>query len=214
MKKKSVFLVLFFSLTSIFSFAQSFNGGLIGGATFAQIDGEKLAGYHKLGLTGGAYVNIPVAEHFVLQTELKYTQMGAKSTIKEAEIQNKDLNIRLHYVEFPIMMRYDFGYFIVNGKKADFINLEAGLSLDFLMKSVEEINGAVEETAQFWKFFSITANAGIHFILTDHIGIGARMIYSITPIRTNTISSIWNHGHSTNKVIQLTLTYNINSPLR
>ena len=39
------------------------------------------------------------------------------------------------------------------------------------------------------------------------------MMYSIIPMQTNP-SPQWLFNHSYNKVIQFTLTYNINSPLR
>ena len=39
------------------------------------------------------------------------------------------------------------------------------------------------------------------------------MMYSLTPMQTNPTPQYW-LDHSYNKVIQFTLTYNINSPLR
>jgi len=192
------------------SFAQSFNAGLIAGATFCQVDGDKYAGYHKIGFTAGAYANLPVSEHFAAQMELKYTQMGAHSSAEEWQ-SGDSYNLVLHYAEIPLMIQYDFGHFTVYGKSLDFIKLEAGLSLDFLMK----YHGELDDITQDWKlnFFSVSGNFGLHFNITDHLGLGARMMYSITPMQTNPTPQ-WFFNHSYNKVIQVTLTYNLYSPLR
>ena len=213
MKKTVFFFFFFFMLLSgaKVAVAQSFNGGLIAGATFCQVDGDKYFGYNKLGFTAGGYVNLPIANHFALQMELKYTQMGAKSSIKEAELPTYgQYKLVLHYAEIPLMLRYDFGHFTVYGKSLDFLSLEAGFSLDFLLKYYGEMG-----SQQFWKFnfFSVSGNFGLHFALSDHWGLGARMMYSITPMQTNPTPQ-WFFDHSYNKVIQAVVTYNINSPVR
>ena len=212
--KKTVFSFLFFFMLlsgAKVAVAQSFNGGLIAGATFCQVDGDKYFGYNKLGFTAGGYVNLPIANHFALQMELKYTQMGAKSSIKEAELPTYgQYKLVLHYAEIPLMLQYDFGHFTVYGKSLDFLSLEAGFSLDFLLKYYGEMG-----SQQFWKFnfFSVSGNFGLHFALSDHWGLGARMMYSITPMQTNPTPQ-WVFNHAYNKVIQATVTYNINSPVR
>jgi len=211
--KKLFFVFLLLSFIGVKSFAQSFNAGLIAGATFSQVDGDRYYGYHKLGITGGAYANLPVSEHFALQMELKYTQMGAHSSDEEATLSAYgEYDLLLHYAEIPLMLQYDFGHFTIYGKSLDFLTLEVGLSLDFLLKYRGEMDYSSEDG---WRlnFFSITGNYGLHFALSDHWGIGARMMYSITPMQTNP-NPQWFFNHSYNKVVQFTLTYNINSPLR
>lgn len=93
----------------------------------------------------------------------------------------------------------------------DFLILEAGISLDFLLK----YRGEMDYSTELWKlnFFSATGNFGIHFNITDHFGVGARMMYSILPMQTNPTPQYW-FDHSYNKVIQATVTYNFYSPLR
>lgn len=213
--KRICFSVLLLALMLIgakTTLAQSFNAGLIAGATFSQVDGDSYYGFHKVGFTAGTYVSLPVANHFALQMELKYTQMGAHSSAKEIiEYNYPAYNLRLHYAEIPLMLRYDFGHFTVYGKPLDNLALELGLSLDFLLK----YRGEIEAATQTWKlnFFSVTGNFGLHYAFTKHLGIGARMMYSITPMQTNP-SPQWFFNHSYNKVIQITMTYNFFSPLR
>lgn len=213
--RKSLFIVVLCALFLVgtrSAYSQLFNAGLIGGATFSQVDGDSYYGFHKLGFTAGTYVNLPLGSHFTLQMELKYTQMGAHSSTKEVvEYNYKAYNLLLHYAEIPLMVRYDFGHFTVNGKPFTNLALEAGLSLDFLLK----YHGEIEAASQTWRlnFFSITGNFGLHYFFNDHWGLGARMMYSLTPMQTNP-SPQWFFNHSYNKVIQFTVTYNFNSPLR
>ena len=83
--------------------------------------------------------------------------------------------------------------------------------MDFLLK----YKGEKDYSEQTWRFnfFSITGNFGLHFDIIKNFGIGARMMYSITPIQTNPTPQ-WFFNHAYNKVIQLTFPYNINSPLK
>lgn len=214
MKTKKLFILLSMILLLGVgaAFAQPFNAGLIAGATFSQVDGDRYYGFHKIGLTAGTYVNIPVGNHFALQMELKYTQMGAHSSTKEVmEYNYAPYNLRLHYAEIPLMLRFNFGHFTVNGKPFKRLALEAGLSLDFLLK----YHGELDTASQLWKlnFFSVTGNFGVQYNFTPYLGIGARMMYSITPMQTNPTPQ-WFFNHAYNKVIQITMTYNFYSPLR
>lgn len=195
--------------------AQSFNGGLIFGPTFCQVDGDHYAGYHQLGFTAGVYVNLPLEDHFSAQMELKYSLLGAHSSHKEVtEYNYNPYSLRLHYAEIPLMLRYDLGYFRVNGRPLDFITLETGVSLDFRLKATEDVDTDYQVTTSRWSFFTMTGNAGVHFTLTEHWGLGARWLYSLAPCRYKGDSTSFFFGHYHNKVWQFVVTYNINSPLR
>ena len=154
--------------------AQSFNAGLIVGPTFCQVDGDHYAGYHQLGFTVGAYANLPVADHLSTQLELKYSLLGAHSSTKEVmEYYYNPYSLRLHYAEIPLMLQGNFGAFTV----------EAGVSCDIRLKATEDVDTDYQVTTYRWNFFSMTGNAGVHFAFNDHLGFGARFMYSIVPIR-------------------------------
>ena len=194
--------------------AQSFNAGLIVGPTFCQVDGDNYAGFHQLGFTAGAYANLPVADHFSTQLELKYSLLGAHSSDVEVnEYYYPPFSLRLHYIEIPLMLQYDLGNFRVNGRSLDFLILEAGLSLDVRMKATEDVDADFQVTTSRWNLLSATANAGVHVAFNEHFGLGARFMYSAVPCRF-TGNPGWFYNQYYNKVVQFTLTYNINSPLR
>lgn len=188
--------------------AQSFNAGLIAGATFCQVDGDNYAGFHQLGFTTGAFVNLPFDDFFSAQMELKYSLLGAHSSDKEVnEYYYPPFNLRLHYAEVPLMLRYNLGAF-----RLDFLTLEAGVSADIRVRATEDVDGDYQITTSRWNVFSMTANGGAHFAINEHFGLGARFMYSILPIRINPEVPSYFYGHYYNKVVQFTLTYTFNAP--
>lgn len=206
------FAMLFFGAMTVS--AQSFNSGLIAGATFSQVDGDHYAGFHQLGFTTGAYVNLPMDDYLSAQMELKYSLLGAHSSDKEVnEYYYNPYSLRLHYAEIPLMLRCNLGMFRVSGRPLDFITLEAGVSLDFRLKATEDVDADYQVTTNRWNFFSMTGNAGLHFAFNEHWGLGARFMYSVVPCRF-TGNPGWFYNQYYNKVVQFCVTYNINSPLR
>ena len=212
--KKICFVLILLSFIGIQSFAQSFNAGLIVGPTFCQVDGDHYAGFHQLGFTAGAYANLPLEDNFAVQMELKYSLLGAHSSDKEVnEFYYNPYSLRLHYAEIPLMLQYNLGAFRVGGRPLDFLTLEAGISADVRLKATEDVDGDYQITTSRWNMLSATANAGVHVAFNDHLGLGARFMYSAVPCRFSG-SPGWFYGQYYNKVVQFTLTYNINSPLR
>jgi len=215
---KRVLFVLFVGALLAFgstkSFAQSFNAGLIVGPTFCQVDGDSYYGFHQLGFTAGAYVNLPLVDQLSAQMELKYSLLGAHSSDKEVrEYGYLPYSLRLHYAEIPLMLQYKLSNFRVGGRSLDFITLEAGASVDVRLRATEDVDADYQVTTSRWNLLSATANAGVHFAFNDHFGLGARFMYSAAPCRF-TGNPGWFFNQYYNKVIQFTLTYNINSPLR
>ena len=217
MKKFFISLIIVLPLLGIGKLqAQSFNAGLIVGPTFCQVDGDSYYGFHQLGFTAGAYANLPLEDNFSVQMELKYSLLGAHSShyeITERIPPLKPYSLRLHYAEIPLMLQYNLGNFRVGGRPLDFITLEAGASVDVRLRATEDVDADYQVTTSRWNLLSATANAGVHFAFNDHFGLGARFMYSAAPCRF-TGNPGWFFNQYYNKVIQFTLTYNINSPLR
>lgn len=214
--KKFVFSLLF--VLALFgtktACSQSFNAGLLAGGITSQVDGDHYSGFHQFGWTAGAYVNLPVTEHLSTQMELKYSLMGAHHSVKEVvDYGYNPFSLRLHYAEIPLMLRYDFGHFRAGYKSLDFIALELGVSIDLRLKASEDTNGDYQVTTERWNFFSMTGNVGVHFDITDHIGLGVRWMYSIVPIRF-TGNPGWFYNQYYNNVLQATVTFNLTSPVR
>ena len=114
---------------------------------------------------------------------------------------------------WTLMLQYNLGNFRVGGRSLDFLTLEAGASVDVRLRATEDVDTDYQVTTSRWNLLSATANAGLHFAFNEHFGLGARFMYSAAPCRF-TGNPGWFFNQYYNKVIQFTLTYNINSPLR
>ena len=138
------------------------------------------------------------------QLEMKYSLFGSHSDVKEWP----EMNIRLHYIEMPIMYRYNLSKLNINGKHLDFITFEIGLSGDFLVANTQEYehDGGFENSA--YLFFSVTGNLGVQFDFNDRLGLNIRSMNSLTPCRlTPDAGSYFLHWF--NIVLQASVTYTI-----
>ena len=179
----TLLFAMILSLAGFKVYAQTFDAGLAAGVVASQINGDGYAGYHQIGWTAGVFGRIPTDGPSSWQLELKYSLFGAHSDSKELDYGLLPMNIRLHYIELPVMYRYDLSELIINGRTFDFITLEAGLSADFLVKNSQSANndGGFENPS--WLFFSVTGNLGIQFDINDRLGFNIRSMNSLTPCR-------------------------------
>ena len=189
--------------------AQSFDGGLIAGAVTSQVDGDGYAGFHQLGCTGGFFGRIPTDGPSSWQLELKYSLYGAHSDSKEVEYGMNPMDIRLHYIEIPVLYRYDLSRFNVNGKALDFITLEIGLSGDFLIRGTQSADLEDNFDNAAWLPFSVTGDIGLQFDLSEHLGLNVRSMTSLTPCRLHPEAPVFSWYHYYNIALQATVVYTI-----
>jgi len=194
--------------------AQSFNGGLIAGATMTQVNGDGYGGFHQIGFTGGGFINLPFGQCSAEQLELKYSMYGSHSSTNEVVVnQQPKYKLRLNYIELPIMYQYSLTKLRIGQRSLSFITLEAGLSVDYLIYYIDETNG-IPNTSAGWLAFSATGNVGVHFTMPYGFGINIRSMNSILPIRVNKTQEgsgrYWDYRNNYfNIVLQATLTYTI-----
>ena len=208
--KKIATLLLAMTLTIIGfkSHAQSFDAGLTAGVAASQINGDGYAGFHQFGGTGGIFGRIPTEGSSSWQMELKYSQFGAHSDSKELDAGLLPMNIRLHYLELPIMYRYNLSKLSINGRHFDFITLEAGLSADFLIKNSQSADNESGVENPSWAFFSMTGNLGVQFDINDRLGVNIRSLNSLLPCRWQpNVGSYFLHCF--NIVMEASVTYTI-----
>ena len=201
------------ALAAILSFisfegrSQSFDGGLIAGAVTSQINGDGYGGFHQLGYTAGFFGRIPTDGPSSWQMELKYSLYGAHSDAKEEQWGLNPMSIRLHYVELPLLFRYDLSQFNINGKTLDFITLELGLSGDFLLRGTQSANFEDYFDNDAWLFFSVTGDIGVQFDLNEQLGINIRSMNSLTPCRFHPEAPVFSWYHYYNIALQATVVY-------
>ena len=199
----------FLTLMGLAGHAQSFDGGLIAGVVTSQINGDGYAGFHQIGGTAGFFGRIPSDGPSSWQMELKYSLYGAHSDSKEVDYGLTPMDIRLHYVELPVLFRYDLSRFNINGKPLDFITLELGLSGDFLLRGTQSANFEDNFDNDAWLFFSITGDIGIQFDLNERLGINIRSMNNLTPCRFHPEAPVFSWYHYYNIALQATVVYTI-----
>jgi hypothetical protein len=86
--------------------AQTFTGMLVAGVNLSQIDGDKLAGFNKPGLTGGVRVSARLTDRWHLSTEMLYSPQGANQVARD-DISSPYSKIRLNLVEAPVMIHFN-----------------------------------------------------------------------------------------------------------
>lgn len=173
--KKSYLLFIVFMLFNYPIVAQHFSGGIMGGLGATTVAGDRSGGYNKLGLYGGAFVNLMISQQSSLQMELAFFQKGAQSRQNPDQTDLSQYRLRLSYVELPFVYQYRLGP----------LSAEIGISFDFLIRHTEEVNYQFVERA-IWKLMTFNSILGVKYDLTDKITLSLRKINSINSIHRGT----------------------------
>lgn len=153
--------------------AQRFNGGVLLGLTASQVDGDSYAGFDKVGLQGGVFVNTFFSRYAGVQMEIKYTGRGArKKTTEEDPVVYK---LSLHYIDIPVMMLFEM--------KKKFI-AEAGFVTGYLFTA-----GGKDSGGKIGKDYLVDFNKvdldwllGMRYKVNDKLSAGIRYAYSLFSI--------------------------------
>ncbi len=185
--KRFWFLALFLGLTSLLSYAQRFEGGVMAGLNASQVDGDFTSGYHKPGIVAGGYVLTNLSRTLFTGMELKFNQKGSRRNPdpKIPDDPSKYI-MRLNYVDMPVYLGI---------RTSDRISLIAGLSAGFLLSGTEYDNYEKFQTADQHPFNELDVQGllGFRFQLNDRLFLDLRGAYSLLPIRSQPgdISIYW-----------------------
>ncbi len=126
-----MFRKILFSISCIFLFQFSyaqFKGGFYIGINGTQVDGDKIAGFYKLGSNLAVAVEYPFGEHLGVSMEIGYSQKGSQTKWQQGV--PRQYFLKLDYVEVPLMLNYH------DNKK---VTLCAGVGINELVYFNEEI---------------------------------------------------------------------------
>ena len=180
--------------------AQSFIGGISAGASFSQVDGDKMAGYNKAGLIVGGFVNKQLGNKVSAQLEMLYIGKGSKRGANPNKGIFDYRRISLHYVEVPVVLQ--LWYEKLN------LTLEGGLSYGVLISSREEDEYGETILVGPFKKNELGLITGVSYLLSDAFAVGLRFAYSILPIASEIeIINGRRYGGSYNNLICVKLNY-------
>ena len=161
---------------------RTFYGGLVGGASFCQVDGDAYAGYNKVGLNAGGIIYARIQDKIAASIEILYSEKGARGTLDKyldggTNYILTDYAIKLRYAEVPIQLNY------FDRRRSHF---GAGFSYSQLITGEEIIEtnrGTLNTEAYPFR------KADVNFLLTGNLHLvkglflNARFQYSLIPIR-------------------------------
>jgi len=176
-------ILLFYLIVTVNTvFAGDFKGGLLAGFCASQMDGDRLAGYHKFGPTAGFFINRDIDENWAGQFEIRFDQKGAAYVNGE-----QSYKARMNYVELPFMVNYK----IYNKFKA-----EIGLEPSVLIRSTVLFNQF--KTNPKYNSFDLPIAIGGYYTISKSLEINIRFSYSLLPVKGNSLSkNIAFYGYNT-----------------
>lgn len=186
-----------------------FEGRLVGGVNFTQVDGDNYNGYHKVGINTGAMVFVNLPGKVAVSTELLYSMKGARGAqVRESYYVGTYFDkyyVNLNYIEIPVAIHY---------KQFPFLDFEAGVSYGRLIVSKEwgyaDVPVVIDPVYNYFNNSEVSILGGANLRIGKKMYANARFQYSVSTIRP--YPRIPQHyylypQHQTNNVVTLRLMY-------
>lgn len=172
--KKYVLLLSFIATITVLH-AQTFEGGLVAGFNLSQLDGDKLSGFNKIGLSAGGQVKASLSERWALGFQLLYGQQGSSRTRDDDPSSIYD-KIRLNFVEAPVLIHFTDWKFEV----------DAGLVYSRLINyKVTDFTGIDISDNENYRPDVFSVLLGVTFWPGEKIGWNFRWLRALTDLRTD-----------------------------
>lgn len=156
---------------------QGFDASILGGISAAQIDGDDLAGFNKLGLHGGLKVGYFLKPKLHLSTELLYSQRGSSASVSFGS-PIESTNIDLKYLELPVIVSFMDWYVEDSYHK---VRAEVGLSYAYQFQASAQ-NSFFEGNEDLFATSDVSFLAGLAYRFNERLGVNARYTRSIIPL--------------------------------
>jgi len=184
---KFLAICLFFILIGVSSVdAQRFKGSAVFGLNLAQIDGDNLAGFNKLGLTGGVKLGYPIQDNIDINLEMLYSQRGSNAGFGFGNQASSFTDLKyLEILVYANLMDWfiaDEGYHKVSA--------HAGLNFSYLF-AVDSSNGVISRDIDTYKRNNIGYLIGVDYKFTKHLGTSVRYNRAFNSINENRAISYW-----------------------
>lgn len=164
--------------------AQTFSMAAVAGFNAAQIDGDDLAGFDKIGLTAGLRARWETPSRFDMNIEFLYSQRGSRPDVFNPDF-DPDIHVNLQYAEIPVYVTLS-DWWQPEGEyhKA---SVHAGFSYGRLIQARTEdyANSGDADLDNLVEFFSqndISWLAGASLRFSPHWGMTVRYTRSIPPL--------------------------------
>ncbi len=172
-----------FCLLSLAASAQPrFKAGIIAGLSASQINGDRSAGYNKLGLLAGLRGITRLKEREEVSIEFLYAQRGCQSTLLKDQFDPFRFSHTINYLEIPVQWHFKDWLVEYEDDKDNFyrINFNIGLSYARLIGYTSSGEGfGIGGALPVLKKSDISFLLGANFMASQHIGFTFRYVRSI-----------------------------------
>lgn len=168
-----IVLTLIAFLPFTFSHAQFFKASLIGGGNFAQVDGDHIAGYNKLGLHAGIGIEHDLTEQRSVGFEILYAQKGSKLVNDPKATLQPIYIIKSSYIDFPLVYTQRLN-------TIDAVSLHTGLSVNVHLSGT--IDDGIRTSDAGFNPLEIGFMLGGTYHVNDQLGFRVRHTYSVNKI--------------------------------
>ncbi len=171
---------------------QRFKAGLIAGLNASQIDGDRSAGYHKLGLMGGLRAAAILTDKTELSIELLYAQRGSQSELFPGN-NFVPFKIKINYIEVPVM--YNYADWLEEEEDEEYYKILFGVGLSYgrlINTEIEDdaLNSPLVRLSDSFSKNDLSFTIGATFFATHKLGVSARWTRSLNLLFDNSKSSI------------------------
>lgn len=178
---KHLFIFAALLSCSFFCKAQSFRLIVFGGFNAAQVNGDNLSGFNKLGLYAGAGVSRMVNTKSGFQFDIAYSQKGSIDVVNSKN-PIQDTLFRFNYVDIPVFYNYYF-----NPRLKAQLGLYTGV---LTSASFDDGNVEYDRSSEIANFdYGVTG--GVEYFFYDRFSVNLRMSQSVIDINT-TFSTYYN----------------------
>jgi hypothetical protein len=180
MKKICVFVVFVLAATTLF--AQDPKFGIKGGINLSKLANHPNENDWRLGFNAGLLSHIHVTPAFSLQPEVVYSSQGAKF---EDFVNGQDLNLKLNYVNIPVLLQYNFD----NG-----FRLQGGPQVGFLTGVADKVGDEELHSVSSDDFNTVDFSipVGFSYLAYSGFGVDARYNIGISNVVKNSAGNIRN----------------------
>ena len=173
-------LTILFLIVTISADAQRFKGAVMAGMNMSQVDGDEVVGYNRYGLHLGVAAIMPF-KNWDVTLETVYSQKGAYQKPQFAgDSLTGEYDLRLNYVEIPLLVHY-------TDKK--FIGFGLGASYGRLVHAYEEEHSGNQDPymdSVAFKKDDWNMLVDIQIRIWQRLKFNVRFAYSIASIRERT----------------------------
>jgi len=150
---------------------QRFKAAAVLGGNFSQIDGDDIAGYDKLGLSGGFKVDYPVRDNVDASLEMLYNAKGSTPNFAGS------LGLTMQYLDVPLTISIKDWY----QAEADYhkVSAHAGLSLGYLF-GVSSSNPSFSNDLSNYNQVDFGYLLGVSYRFTKRLGLTIRHTRAFT----------------------------------